>query len=397
MRRGAIKSGLPSRHAHLNISLSSRSLTASCRIEHDRHLEWESPPLYLDVERSEFLNRIKELTNILNHEQVKIWDNLVNPLAKPFSDIARTEFKSCMERVVTEGAKLYGELERIGLRSILRELDDRLQEGDWLTIRTNSAFLPWEILYPLTYNRLRPDPTRYLPHRLWGYRFMIDYLLEPTPDEGGWTPPLKEHQNGRAFVSLNINKNIDNAFLQRPFKPVAYHYKFFKDSIGRNGKLLDDAQRIIDFLLSEKNHATIIYLYCHSRTNGQTEELELDEKTYINSGDLDNGNRYLRGPVVFLNSCGSAAQSPLTFSSFHREFRRKGAMGVIGTTIQIPATFAAAFGREIIECYLRGLPIGPVLYQLRKQLVDRDNPLGLFYSLQCPVYVSASTGRGSGS
>ena len=64
-------------------------------------------------------------------------------------------------------------------------------------------------------------------------------------------------------------------------------------------------------------------------------------------------------------------------------------MGIIGTTIEIPATFAAAFGRKLIEAYLDGIPIGTVVYKLRRELLDRSNPLGLFYSLQCPFYITA--------
>jgi len=67
-------------------------------------------------------------------------------------------------------------------------------------------------------------------------------------------------------------------------------------------------------------------------------------------------------------------------------------MGIIGTTILIPATFAAAFGKKIIEAYLDGIPVGKAIYELRKELLRRNNPLGMFYSLQCPFYVTAPGG-----
>jgi hypothetical protein len=64
-------------------------------------------------------------------------------------------------------------------------------------------------------------------------------------------------------------------------------------------------------------------------------------------------------------------------------------MGIIVTTIEIPATYAAAFGKKLIEAYLKGIPIGTAIYKLRQELLDRDNPLGMFYSLQCPFYITA--------
>ena len=67
-------------------------------------------------------------------------------------------------------------------------------------------------------------------------------------------------------------------------------------------------------------------------------------------------------------------------------------MGIIGTTIQIPTTFAAAFGRELIKSYLATVPIGRSIYDLRRNLLDLDNPLGLFYSLQCPGHITAPRG-----
>ena len=64
-------------------------------------------------------------------------------------------------------------------------------------------------------------------------------------------------------------------------------------------------------------------------------------------------------------------------------------MGMIGTTIQIPATFAAAFGKKFIEAYLAGVPVARAIYELRRKLLDQNNPLGMFYSLQCLDYITA--------
>lgn len=68
-------------------------------------------------------------------------------------------------------------------------------------------------------------------------------------------------------------------------------------------------------------------------------------------------------------------------------------MGMIGTTIQIPATFAAAFGRKFIEAYLEGIPVAKAIYDLRRKLLDQNNPLGMFYSLQCLDWITAPTGQ----
>jgi hypothetical protein len=153
---------------------------------------------------------------------------------------------------------------------------------------------------------------------------------------------------------------------------------------------------LIKKLLLSNSRANVIYLYCHGRSDdpfdkGGGEQLELDENTIIEPSFFDYGqNKYRRGPIVILNSCSSGAYSPISFSNFYSELMKRRALGVIGTTIPMPATFASAFGQRLIRDYLKGdKAIGEVLLNLRKDLLANNNPLGLFYVLQCPWHVKA--------
>ncbi len=366
---------------------------------------WQSNPTQIDITKSALDGKIAQLKEVLTPAHTQIWNGLADPLAPP-EGLMVGEFDACMERVVSEGAELYNELRALGLREILNKIEEFLKDGDRLKISTDAAFFPWEILYPHDYNiawtkkRKEKDPPR--PLSLWGYRFIIEYSLLPTADEGGWSPPFAEHMNGAAFISLNLNKSIEESFAQSQFKPIAFQRQFYEGSIGAAGELFDAGEDILDNLLSQENKATIIYLYCHGSSDSpvvgsagdRKEVLELDDDMEIFPSTLDETNPtpYLRGPIIILNSCHSAAQSPLAFTSFHRKFRRKRAMGIIGTTIQMPATFAAAFGSRLIEEYLRGVPLGKALLSLRRQLIERHNPLALFYSLQCPPHIRAPKG-----
>jgi len=56
----------------------------------------------------------------------------------------------------------------------------------------------------------------------------------------------------------------------------------------------------------------------------------------------------------------------------------------------VPIKFAAAFGQEIMHRYLDGQAIGEALLDLRRMLLEHLNPLGLLYSLQCPLDVRAA-------
>jgi hypothetical protein len=71
----------------------------------------------------------------------------------------------------------------------------------------------------------------------------------------------------------------------------------------------------------------------------------------------------------------------------------KHALGVLGTTLPMPATFAAAFALKLIDNYVnyKSIPvtIGNVLWSLRRDLIKKGNPLCLFYTLQCPLNATA--------
>jgi hypothetical protein len=43
----------------------------------------------------------------------------------------------------------------------------------------------------------------------------------------------------------------------------------------------------------------------------------------------------------------------------------------------------------LIARYTDHQPIGQALFSLRRELLARNNPLGLWYSLQCPLDVKA--------
>ena len=383
------------RTANLTLLLSSSSPLATCAI-FGKGTDWQSTPTPLKVTLTGLSKKIDELRMVLTEKHTRIWASIDQPLGAATNPVVADEFDNAVKRVVSQGAALYHELKQIGLGPILDKIESTLEDGDRITIQTDSAFLPWEILYPLEYNidwpRSKKEQKPVQRNRLWGYRFMTSHILLPD-DSTGWKPPLNEHANGAAFISLNLNKTIEKAFEKRNFKPIDFHKQFYSTRLVDSGQLLDDPEAIKELLLAPDNQATIIYLYCHGRSatlfDANGDSLELGGSSITPAFFDYNEIKYKRGPIVILNSCSSAATSPLSFSSFHKKFRSKRAMGMIGTTIAIPATFAAAFGKSLIEAYLDHVPVGKAIYLLRKKLLDQSNPLGLFYSLQCPLYVTA--------
>lgn len=368
----------------------------------------EDPDEYITFftkDRASLAARIADIKRAIPPEATSIWAALADPLAEPAPGVVAKRFKQCMELTIEEGSKLYAELSGSGLDKILSRLD-RMPDGSRLRISTDCAFLPWEILYPEPFatgvpEQFRPAPAD--PLKLWGYRFVTSYtLLETGQTNVQWGELRAAHKNGRPYVSMNLNSTIEQAFAGRPFHPIQFHKDFCTSRLAgaHVGGVYDSPGDIYGQLYAPQQQPTLLYLYCHGRNTipfapGNLELLEIDTNVQIKPNDLSAaGAAYDRAPIVFLNSCTSGQPSPLSFSSFHSAFRARKAMGIIGTAIEMPATFGAAFGCELINRYLAGQPLGVVIYALRRELIERGNPLGLFYSLQCPAEVTAPAAAG---
>lgn len=385
----------PLRPMNLRLWIDESRLTAS--FKNNLTGELSPPAVRLSFDRSMLADKLEKIRAILSDISSKgIWSNLSDPLAAPGTEVTRRAFADFMSTVVSEGAALYDELSREAEFTEFLNQVERLPDDSIITVETDCALIPWEILYPLKYNRYAPEELRddIRLERLWGYRFQFEYML--LPKRGSWRPPLDEHRNAQTFVSLNLNPTIDNDFRSRPYKPIEAHKTFFKTQLGsERGEVWDTGSDILKLLLSQTS-ATIIYLYCHGQcddpfTGTGREQLLVDTGNYIEPATLNVvDNQYRGGPIIILNSCSSGAYSPLSFSNFHTKFMEKKALGVIGTTLPMPATFASAFGQRLIDGYVNeNLSIGDALLRLRREMLDKLNPLGLFYALQCPYHVKA--------
>ncbi|WP_170065257.1 hypothetical protein, partial [Methylovulum psychrotolerans] len=263
------------------------------------------------------------------------------------------------------------------------------------TIATNCAFFPWEILNPRAENNQGE-----LCKNLWGYRFITNYFRIPSPGEHGLSTPEDNYKNDKPNILLSINPTINNEVKgYARLEPDKPHLEFYSTKIQNQqlGDLFNTGNKIRESLINSTNDATMIYLYCHGTTNFPFQEnsqeiLEVDKGINITPNDLRNRkHNFSRAPIIFLNSCKSGVISPLSFVTFLKMFQAKKALGILGTTIEIPITFAAVFGVKILESYLEGGFLAQALFDLRRTLLNYNNPLGLFYSLQCPTDVSAPT------
>lgn len=321
----------------------------------------------------------------------------------------RAALGRAMQCAAAAGARLNQGLREQGdLAHLLDYIEDNVPQAAVLTVSTNEAFLPWELLTPqhwsldMTPKQLKKTPAPD-PALFWGARYAIETVLATDMAIGMRKRKHKGFSPSR--VSVNLNPHIDMVGLAPTAQPLQVH----RDWAARL-----DAQGLLDGVVNEQclpmrgvlqdadNQASLIYLYCHGSSakafGGSDELLQLDDGCKLSPDGLLVADAHADGaqsqdayttiaPLVFLNACQSGAHSPLVFSSFLNRFCGRGALGLIATSHSVPITFGAHFGPQVVDRYLqrRGSLAGMLLALRREHLLERGNPVPLFYTLQCQL------------
>lgn len=296
------------------------------------------------------------------------------------------------------GNRLYRRLCEAGLKDALRHIEAHAVDGCTISIATADVFLPWEILYPLSHSANMVDKPAVDPALFWGSRYAIE---TDQRGEHSHIDLRKRHLQAGPRISLNLNNAIKSGTDPRR-QPATIHDELAKSLQAQSG-LLDGVQhackQIRQILQKGEHNASLIYLYCHGsapdEAKGQTALLQLAEAgCALAPEDLETGKPqpFPGAPIVFLNACKAGASSPQVFDHFLRSFHRRGALGMIATTAEVPIVFGAHFGARVIDAYVRRSgSLSQALLALRRQYVAMGNPVPLFYSLQCHLDVPFPT------
>jgi Peptidase family C25 len=265
---------------------------------------------------------------------------------------------------------------------------DELPEGSRIAFHVQNKVFPWELMYPVYYD-YRPseedpslDPAEDEDSgRFWGARFHIESLLVGGEEK----VPANGRQTGKLHISSGLSPTIDQEVRWRetPPGPVERQRSFFGTHFRDRWDNAENSAQIVNSL-KQFNPASMIYFYCH----GSSTELDFgDGKVGVQS--VDPRVNYPHRPIIFINACDAGDISPLSFVSFRTKFSDKKAAGMIAPSFPIPTLFAAYFARAVLAEYDRREPIGKIIFELRRRLLNQDNPLGLWYSIQCPLDLRA--------
>lgn len=190
----------------LTIVNTNGSIGAVCQGLMKTDDDWNVFKPTLDVGLTEFASNILPKITFDSEWNSKFWLGIENPLAPAQNDDVKNIFLEQLSSTIKAGKRLYNYLSKIGLSDILEKINS-MPDNTFLTIVTNFAFIPWEILIA------NPQDDSIVAYKnLWGYRFVTNYEL--LHDQGGFSPPNKQHKNGKPKINLNLNPQINEDFKQ---------------------------------------------------------------------------------------------------------------------------------------------------------------------------------------
>ncbi|MFL6697414.1 MAG: hypothetical protein ACJ8GJ_09630 [Vitreoscilla sp.] len=394
---GSTRRALPPRQQIvMSLGLSGGRLRIALLDLRDGEIEYSKEYEAVDLDRAGLDAIVRNTTIALRdcYADERTWESFAGVLPRPPADSATAAaLVAATELIAFAGARLAASLRAdAGIAAALDYIETHAQDGARISVSTDNIFLPWELLYPHpwqahpTEEQRRTEPLR--PERFWGLRFAIE---TDKRGMGSLTQLARKHRSSSRKVSLNLNPDIRISRAASVDQPSVVNGAWAQ-ALERE-RLLEgcqqDCKQMRRVLQDGRTDATILYLYCHGQPPnpalGRAERLELDANCALEPGDLSVGDPYGCAPIVFLNSCSGALSSPLASTNFLAQFRQRGALGMIGTTYDVPIAFGAHFGREVVNACLelQGSLAEAMLRLRRRHFRELGNPLPLFYTLQC--------------
>jgi hypothetical protein len=289
-------------------------------------------------------------------------------------------FTSIFEQNCDEGLKEIGQT----IRRLMGSADQSV------AITSDKLFQPWGMLYthPVESEELADDGSNWVKNGFWGYR----HIVQQTPKNYKHENCIQPDADGSIRSSVNFDDRLAIS-LQLPI--IDQHIEFL-NSLGAKIKRTKKSELEQVFKRNRRNLERILYFYCHGHGSGGGSSMNLNppylELTDGSVSAFDfqrwaDGSKLPTSPLVFINACQGGQMTTMFYESFAVELLNEGAVGLIGTQIDVPAVFAVQYAKEIFQRFFdrtntQKQRLGPLVKKVNQKLWDENNnPLGLVYSL----------------
>lgn len=342
-------------------------------------------------------------------------------------------YKKAMQALALLGRQLYSKLFELDgpdspARTIAEWIKDNLPEGSTIQVidRAREFVFPWSLVYDsIPWDEAGLSQNVDL-QGFWGWRYQIELLTDELTTTYRTSGVEIDVADGLR-IAVGLNGEIPKSAEQREL------FESLSVACGERAEhsLLESSSQVIQLL--QQGRQQIFYAFCHGFTERMAADIQIgdnllaefkawlrtlpyrerialkdQEGSLFNVGDswikLTYGevpltmmqyyaaDRIEGAPLVFLNMCESAQVLPSLSGGFVPFFIQHGARGVIGTECPMTSTFAHPFSQAFFGRFLQGQPAGRVLWELRREFLEKGNPLGLAYTLYCDADVRLKEG-----
>lgn len=224
------------------------------------------------------------------------------------------------------------------------------------------------------------SPLVVCPAGFWGFRFALGSPLPQPP--GRPVPDLAADRP--APPSVVLGQATDPAFVEQ----------------GPHLARVRDALRHVEWSVADRGPAllaelrvrqpSLIYLYCHGGVGPQGAGyvvLRPDEEALTAPG-FDRGfyRLWRSSPLVLLNGCSTAALGVGQKFTLVRRLQWAGAVGVVGTEVDVCEQQACAFADHLLPSLLAsGATVGEATRDARTAVLRRGSAAGLVYTALAPA------------
>lgn len=235
------------------------------------------------------------------------------------------------------------------------------------------------------------------PYGFWGLKHYIEQpinVLPVTEQEDGdgklTRNVLREIKVGRMLelsVGITRDAGLDFAKINAHLAGI----KKLSDFTPVNGA--DDWQKVQAMLVAPE----VAYFLCHGEFDAGRGE------PYIGIGPRDNDLQHRvypteltgwartvgaslwqdRRPLIFINGCHTGDLRPGEILNFVKTFADFGASGVIGTEVSIRLPLAIEVAERLLKKVLGSASVGRAMHEVRWELANKGNLLGLAYTPYC--------------
>jgi len=144
---------------------------------------------------------------------------------------------------------------------------------------------------------------------------------------------------------------------------------------------------------------SILYFLCHGEFDDGQDSPYLgigprdssdEHRVYPNNiQDWAQLQRSRQMPLVFINGCHTCNLTPGDLLNFVTAFAFAGASGVIGTEVSVTSPVAVEVGEKLLKCVAKHSPVGQAMREMRWELANKGNLLGLAYTCYGMAHLAA--------